>query len=83
MDFKNEKTSLKIFTDGGARGNPGPAAVGFLVKNGQGKTLVKAGKYIGKTTNNVAEYRAVIEALKWLKGEVKSEKWRVGRAPRI
>lgn len=67
MDFKNEKTSLKIFTDGGSRGNPGPAGVGFLVKNGQGETLVKAGKYIGETTNNMAEYRAVIEALKWLK----------------
>ena len=58
---------LKIFCDGGARGNPGPAAIGFVVKDNQGRTLTKVGKYIGKTTNNVAEYQAVIEALKWVK----------------
>lgn len=62
-----EKASLKIFTDGGARGNPGPAAIGFVVKDKSGKTLVRVGKYIGEATNNVAEYQAVIEALKWLK----------------
>lgn len=58
---------LKIFCDGGARGNPGPAAIGFVVKDNQGRTLTKVGRYIGKTTNNVAEYQAVIEALKWAK----------------
>ena len=58
---------LRVFCDGGARGNPGPAAVGFVVKDNKGRTLVKIGKYIGKTTNNVAEYQGVIEALKWLK----------------
>ena len=58
--------SLFVFADGGARGNPGPAATGFIVKDSKGKTLVKVGKYIGQATNNVAEYRAVIEALKWL-----------------
>jgi ribonuclease HI len=58
---------LSVFTDGGARGNPGPAAVGFVVKDSQDKTLVEAGKYIGQATNNVAEYRAVIEALLWIK----------------
>ncbi len=57
---------VSIFTDGGARGNPGPAAVGFLVKDSQGKILVRQGKCIGRATNNVAEYTAVIEALKWL-----------------
>jgi ribonuclease HI len=60
-------STLNIFTDGGARGNPGPAAIGFVVKDDTGKVLVKQGKYIGETTNNVAEYTAVIEALKWLK----------------
>lgn len=65
--------SLFIFCDGGSRGNPGPAASGFIVKDAQGKVLAQRGKYIGKTTNNVAEYMAVIEALKWLlrSGEVR------------
>lgn len=61
------KKIIFVFTDGGARGNPGPAAVGFLVKDSRGKVLVRQGKYIGRATNNVAEYMAVIEALKWLK----------------
>jgi ribonuclease HI len=57
---------LQIFTDGGALGNPGPAAVGVVVKKGN-KALKKFAKYLGETTNNVAEYSAVIEALQWLK----------------
>lgn len=58
--------SLNIFTDGGARGNPGPAAVGVIVKNQQGERLAGFGQFIGRATNNVAEYQAVIAALKWL-----------------
>lgn len=65
------KKSLLIFADGGARGNPGPAAIGFIVKDSLGEILVKKGKFIGETTNNVAEYQAVIEALKWLKSRDK------------
>ena len=61
-----KKITLSVFTDGGALNNPGPAAVGIVVKK-KGKTIKKLAKYIGKTTNNVAEYTAVIEALKWLK----------------
>lgn len=57
---------LLIFTDGGAIGNPGPAAVGVVVKDERGKFLTSFGEFIGTTTNNVAEYQAVIEALKWL-----------------
>lgn len=49
---------LTIFTDGGARGNPGPAGIGVFIK-GAGEYK----KYIGETTNNQAEYRAVILAL--------------------
>lgn len=64
---KKHLESFSVFCDGGARGNPGPAAAGFLVKDPQDKILVKKGKYIGKTTNNVAEYQAVIEALEWLR----------------
>ncbi len=47
-----------IYTDGGARGNPGPAAIGVVVDGRE------YGEYIGKATNNVAEYKAVIFALK-------------------
>lgn len=65
------KRNLFVFADGGARGNPGPAAAGFIINDSTGKTLLKKGKYIGKTTNNVAEYRAVIEALKWIKLSIK------------
>ncbi len=57
---------LIIHTDGGARGNPGPAAVGVVIQQEE-KILAQFGKRIGKTTNNVAEYTGVIEALTWLK----------------
>lgn len=54
-----------MFCDGGARGNPGPAAAAFVsVLNG--KVIARKSKYLGKTTNNVAEYTALILALKWL-----------------
>lgn len=55
-----------IYCDGGARGNPGPAGIGFLVKNEQGEILTKQGLSIGRATNNYAEYQAVIKALEWL-----------------
>ena len=55
---------LIIHTDGGARGNPGPAAVGVVIETGDRKMVAEFGKKIGETTNNVAEYTAVIEALK-------------------
>ncbi|MFH0942722.1 MAG: ribonuclease HI family protein [Candidatus Beckwithbacteria bacterium] len=58
---------LNIYTDGGSRGNPGPAAIGVVVKNSLGKTLAAFGKTIGSTTNNQAEYQALIAALNWLK----------------
>jgi len=61
---------LTIFTDGGALGNPGPAAAGVVVKDEKGKILTQFGKFIGETTNNVAEYMGVVEALKWLLGNL-------------
>lgn len=64
------KKNLYVFTDGGARGNPGPAAISFIVKDSRGQILSKLGKYIGRATNNVAEYQAVIEALGWLKSNI-------------
>jgi len=56
---------LTIYTDGGARGNPGPAAIGVVIEK-NGKRIHQFGKTIGDTTNNVAEYTAVIEALQFL-----------------
>lgn len=49
--------------DGGARGNPGPAAYGILLRTPDGNTLLAAGKCLGRTTNNVAEYYGLIAAL--------------------
>lgn len=56
---------MDIFSDGGARGNPGPAACAFVVLDG-GKVVHREAKYLGETTNNVAEYQGVILALSWL-----------------
>ena len=53
----------KVFSDGGARGNPGPAAVGILVCNAQGEPVREHQETIGEATNNIAEYRAVIRGL--------------------
>ena len=55
---------LKIYTDGGARGNPGPAAIGVLVCDGEGDILLEHSEAIGEATNNVAEYRALVEGLR-------------------
>lgn len=57
---------LSIFCDGGARGNPGPAAGAFVVKDNQGKTLYQKAKFFGHATNNQAEYKAVLLAFEWL-----------------
>ncbi len=57
---------LIIHTDGGARGNPGPAAVGVVIETGQ-ETLAAFGQKIQTTTNNVAEYKAVLVAFTYLK----------------
>ena len=58
--------SISVFTDGGARGNPGPSAIGVYIEDDLGNVLAKIGKRIGEATNNTAEYKAVIEALSWL-----------------
>jgi len=59
---------IKIFTDGGARGNPGPAAIGIVITDDKGKVLKKYAEYIGSATNNQAEYRALIKGLEMAKG---------------
>lgn len=55
--------SVRIFTDGGARGNPGPAAIGVVIQDNESAGCVEHGEYIGATTNNQAEYRALLWAL--------------------
>lgn len=57
---------LKIYTDGAARGNPGPAASAFLILH-NGKIIYDECVFIGTATNNTAEYRAIINALKTAK----------------
>jgi len=63
---KPETDKLQIFADGGARGNPGPAAAGFVAKDSAGKVRLLRGKYLGKATNNTAEYQGVILAFEEL-----------------
>ncbi len=59
---------ILIYTDGGSRGNPGPAAVGFVFANERRETFKKYSQYLGDNlTNNEAEYQAVIFALKKFK----------------
>jgi ribonuclease HI len=53
----------KLSTDGGARGNPGPAAYGYVLEDEDGTVLDARGETIGVATNNVAEYRALIAGL--------------------
>lgn len=53
---------LTTFTDGGARGNPGPAGIGIVIMDGE-RVVEAFGRYIGETTNNQAEYQALIAAL--------------------
>ena len=57
---------LNIFTDGGARGNPGPSAIGIFIKDENGHRIASFGKKIGNSTNNITEYKAVIYALSWI-----------------
>ena len=56
-----------IYTDGGSRGNPGPAAIGVIFCNEKNQIIKKYSEYLGETTNNEAEYQAVISALKKFK----------------
>jgi ribonuclease HI len=57
--------TISIFTDGGARGNPGPAALGVYIEDENKKELARIGKTLGETTNNIAEYSAIVEGLNW------------------
>jgi ribonuclease HI len=58
------KNEITIYTDGAAKGNPGPAGIGFVAHRPDGTVFFKHFRYIGEATNNVAEYTAFIEGLK-------------------
>lgn len=55
--------SIEIYIDGGARGNPGPAGIGVVILDASGKKIREVSKYIGETTNNIAEYNALLYGL--------------------
>ncbi len=57
---------IKIYTDGGSLGNPGPSAIAFVAYQ-DNKIIFQYSQAIGKTTNNFAEYTALVKALEWLK----------------
>lgn len=56
--------TLRLYTDGAARGNPGPAGIGVVIEDDQGMRLQGRSGYIGTATNNQAEYKALLEGLR-------------------
>jgi ribonuclease HI len=58
-----QRTALVLHVDGGARGNPGPAAIGVVISAADGALVEELGEPIGHATNNVAEYRALLRGL--------------------
>jgi len=61
MEESSEK--IIVFTDGASRGNPGPAAAGYVLKDTKGSILLAKGDFLGEKTNNFAEYTAIIKAV--------------------
>lgn len=68
-----------LHTDGGARGNPGPAAIGVVAYDAEGKELFHIAQPIGITTNNVAEYQAVVAGLEALKKRIGARRARAAQ----
>jgi ribonuclease HI len=64
---------VTVNVDGGARGNPGPAAIGVVVRDGGGEVLEEVGEKIGEATNNVAEYRALLRGIELAAAQGASE----------
>jgi ribonuclease HI len=69
---------VTVNVDGGARGNPGPAAIGVVLRNGDGSVLEEVGETIGEATNNVAEYRALLRGIELASGHGAEELELVG-----
>ncbi|MCX6705897.1 MAG: ribonuclease HI family protein [Candidatus Woesebacteria bacterium] len=63
------ENKIKVFCDGGSRGNPGKSASAFVVKEGN-KLIYSKAKYLGVQTNNFAEYSAVVLALRWIRESI-------------
>ncbi len=64
---------LIIHSDGGARGNPGPSAIGVVIETEKNEIFEKISEYIGESTNNIAEYTAVLRGLQVLKARFGKE----------
>lgn len=60
---KNTTEKIIAYSDGGSRGNPGPSASGYVLMQESGEVIAEGGEYLGVTTNNVAEYTAVLQGL--------------------
>lgn len=63
MKNKSALEKITVYTDGGSRGNPGPAAIGVVIQDSRGRLIKSYAKSIGRKTNNEAEYEAVAFAL--------------------
>lgn len=63
---------IEIYTDGGSRGNPGKSAIGYTIQI-PNQEMIKYGEFIGITTNNVAEYTAILKSLEKVKSELIKE----------
>ncbi len=61
--FGGAGLKVRVWVDGGSRGNPGPSGIGVLIEDMAGATLATVSRAIGVTTNNVAEYRALLAGL--------------------
>jgi len=59
-----EARRVRVFTDGAARGNPGPAGAGAVILDEEGSVLARLGRFLGKQTNNVAEYQGLLLGLR-------------------
>lgn len=67
MNKIKELKKIIVFTDGASRGNPGPGSLGLVICDDKGREIKKYSEFLGKVTNNEAEYKAVIFALKKIK----------------
>jgi len=63
--FSNPESELIAYVDGASRGNPGPASYGVVIQNRRGETKEKLSKFLGRATNNVAEWNGLIAALEY------------------
>src|SRR5512140_1622623 len=70
---KSSVMDVIVYTDGGARGNPGPAAAAFILTDHKRNTLLAKAFFLGKATNNVAEYTALLKSLE-AAGEMNAQK---------